>query len=141
MRHISFLLILSLLWTSTAFAQTTTAPGVPQTPESVQTSKFRQQVLKRGAGEKSRVKAELADGTSVKGYISKIGELSFEVTNEKSAQTTTISYSQVRKIQGPGLSKPEKIGISVGVAVAVVAIVSVVAWEQFKHSKGPSFPI
>jgi hypothetical protein len=141
MRHISILLILSFLWNSTAFAQTTTASGVPQTQESAQTEKFRQEVQKRGAGEKSRVKIKLSNGTEVKGYISKIDESSFEVTDKKTTQTTTISYSQVQKIQGPGLSKVEKIGIGVGVAVAVVVIIVVIAWVQFDHSKGPSFPI
>ena len=141
MKHISILLIFSFLWNSVSFAQTTTASSTSQTQDSAQTDKFRQEVQKRGTGEKSRVRIKLSNGTEARGYISKIDESSFEVTDKKTSQTTTISYSQVQKIQGPGLSKVEKVGIGVGVAAAVVVIIVVIAWEQFRHSKGPSFPI
>ena len=62
-------------------------------------------------------------GPEVKGYISNIEETSFTVTDKKTGQTTTIPYADVRKIQGPGLSKGDKILIGVGVGVAAFGIV------------------
>ncbi len=60
---------------------------------------------KRGIGEKSRVRVELMNGVEEKAYISKIEESSFTLTDQKTGQTTTISYADVQKIRGPGLSK------------------------------------
>ena len=41
------------------------------------------------------------------------------MTDKKTGQTTTIPYADVRKIQGPGLSKGTKIVIAVGVGATV----------------------
>jgi hypothetical protein len=46
----------------------------------------------------------------------------FEVTDQ-SGKVTPLSYSDAQKVRGPGLSKGAKIGIVVGAAVAVTAIV------------------
>jgi hypothetical protein len=80
-------------------------------------------VQKRGAGEKSKVRVTLGNGTMVKGYISKIEESSFDVNPNKNGQVNSISYIDVQKIQGPGLSKVAKVGIVVAVGVAIVALV------------------
>ena len=144
MKILSALLIALLIFSSQEFAdQATLAPEAQQgqAAEAPQAAKIKTQVQKRGADEKSKVRVTLENGTVVKGYISKIDDLSFEVTSNKTGQATSIVYTNVRKVQGPGLSTGEKIGIGVGVAVVVVAIIFVVAWEQFKHSSGPSFPI
>jgi hypothetical protein len=91
--------------------------------------KVKEQVRKRGPGEKSRVKVTLVKGSEVKGYISKVDEDSFAVTDQASGQTTTVSYAEVQKIQGPSLSKGAKIGIAAAVVVGalVVAVVIIIA--------------
>jgi hypothetical protein len=55
-------------------------------------------------------------------HISKSADTLFEVTDQ-SGKVTLISYSDAQKVRGPGLSKGAKIGIVVGAAVAVTAIV------------------
>jgi hypothetical protein len=97
-----------------------------QAQETPQAATIKAKVQKRGIGEKSRVKAKLVNGSEVKGYISKIEETSFTVTDKKTGQTTTVPYGDVQKIRGPGLSKSDKILIGVGVGVTVVVIISVI---------------
>ena len=66
----------------------------------------------------------------VKGYISKIEDASFEVTDKNTRHTTTISYADVEKVQGSGLSKGAKIGIVAGVAVVVAVVVFAVGLSR-----------
>jgi len=127
MKVVSLLLVSLLVWNGAAFAvQAAPAPGTTQvqTQETAKAAKIKAKVQKRGIGEKSRVRAKLVNGAEVKGYISKIEEASFTVTDKKTGQTTTISYADVQKIQGPGLSKGDKILIGVGLGVAVFGIVA-----------------
>jgi hypothetical protein len=115
MKAISLLLSVLLVFSSAgAAAQTAGAP---------QAAKLKAQVQKRGEGEKSRVRVTLGNGTMVIGYISKIEESSFEVKANKTGQATSIAYTDVQKIQGPGLSTGAKVAIVVVVAVAVVATI------------------
>ncbi len=85
--------------------------------------KIKASVLKRGVGEKSRVKVKRQDGTTLKGFISQAGEDSFVLTDSKTRQTTTLAYQDVTQVKGPGLSKGKKIAIGVGVGAAVAAVV------------------
>ena len=92
-------------------------------------AKVKGQVQKRGVGNKSRVKVSLVNGTEVKGYVSKIEDTSFDVT-EKAGNTVTIGYSDVQNIRGPGLSKGAKIGIGMGIAVGGLAIIVAVLYAH-----------
>jgi hypothetical protein len=115
MRTLSLLLIALLAFASTGFAD--------QAAATPQVARIKAQVEKRGVGEKSRVRVTLSSGTMLKGYIGKIEESSFEVNDGKTGKVTSISYTDVQKIQGPGLSKVAKVGIVVAVGVAIVALV------------------
>lgn len=97
------------------------------TPEAPHAEKIKAEVQRRGAGERSRVKVLLRNGAKAGGYISKIDDSSFALTNKKTGSPTTFRYDEVRKVQGAGLSKGAKIGIVAGVGVAVVAVVIAVA--------------
>jgi hypothetical protein len=126
MKTVSLLLATLLVCNSAVFAQQPApAPGTTQvqTQETPQAAKIKAKVQKRGIGENSRLKAKLVNGAEVKGYISKIEETSFTVTDKKTGETTTIPYADVQKIRGPGLSNGNKILIGVGVGVVVFAIV------------------
>ena len=115
MRTFSLLLVALLVFSSAGYAA--------QTAETPQVAKIKARVQKRGAGEKSKVRVTLGTGTMVKGYISKIEEATFDVKGGKTGQATSISYTDVQKIQGSGLSTAAKVGIGVAVGVAVVAAV------------------
>jgi len=136
MKVLSLLLVTLLVCNGAVFAdQAAPAPGTPreQSQETVQAAKVRTKVQKRGIGGKSLVKAKLVNGAEVKGYISKIEEASFTVTDKRTSQTTTIPYAEVRKIQGPGLSRGSKILI----AVTVVGVLSAIAiGVTLSHTRG-----
>ena len=121
--YIALLLVTALVFNnSVAFAAA--SAGTPQIAGAQgQAARVRTAVEKRGVGEMSRVKVTLNNKTQVKGYISKIDETSFGVTDIRTRQSTTIPYADVEKVGGPGLSKGAKIGIAVGVGVAVTALV------------------
>jgi hypothetical protein len=126
MKTVSLLLVTLLVYNPVVLvAQAAPVSGTTQvqTRETLESAKIKAEVQKRGIGEKSRVRVELMNGVEEKAYISKIEESSFTVTDNKTGQTTTISYADVQKIRGPGLSKGAKIAIGVGVGVAVVAAV------------------
>jgi hypothetical protein len=115
MRTLFLLLVALLVFSSAGYAA--------QTAGAAQAPNVKAQVQTRGAGEKSKVRVTLGNGTMLKGYISKIDESSFDVNASKTGQATSISYADVQKIQGPGLSTGSKIAIGIAVGVAVVATI------------------
>jgi hypothetical protein len=122
-KTIALLLIVVVALDGMEFALETTpasAGSQTKTSEARQDAKAKAEVQKRGVGEKSRVRVSLRDGTEVKGYISKIEENSFEVTDRKSGKAVAISYTDVSKVKGPELSKPAQVLIVVGVFVGIV---------------------
>jgi hypothetical protein len=124
MKILSLLLTVLLVFSTALRAeQPLPAPQQGQTAGAQQAAKIKAQVQNRGAGEKSRVRVTLGNATQVKGYISKIDESSFDVNVLKTGQATTISYTDVQKVQGPGLSTGVKVVIVVVVCVAVVAAI------------------
>jgi len=133
MKVASLLLVSLLVWNGAVFAdQAAPAPGTTQVQaqERSEAAKVRAKVQKRGIGENSRVKAKLVNGDVVKGYISKIEETSFTVTDKKTGQTTTVPYADVQKIQGPGLSKGGVILIGLGVGIVAVILVGYCVGSQ-----------
>jgi hypothetical protein len=117
MKHVTLLLVVVLVFNSVAVAQ------AMQVEEASRANKLKATVQRRGIGEKSRVKVKLRNNAEVKGYISRIEDASFDVTDKSTGQATKIHYADVERIQGAGLSKGAKIGIVVGVAVVIVAVV------------------
>jgi hypothetical protein len=87
-------------------------------------AKVKASVLKRGTGENKRVKVIMLRENELKGYISQIGEDSFELTDSKTRQSRSIFYKDVAKVRGNGLSKTAIISLAaVGAAAAVVLYV------------------
>jgi hypothetical protein len=128
MKSIALILIAALTFSSSGLAYQTYEPSnarQTQTINTEQSDKAKAEVQRRGISEKSRVKVKLRNnGGEVKGYISHIDETSFQVTDQKSGQVSTINYADVQKIGGRGLSTGAKIGI----ASAIVGGVLVVAF-------------
>jgi hypothetical protein len=123
MKHFAVLLVVVLVFNSVAAAQAT------QADEASQAAKSRAAVQRRGVGEKSRVKVRLRNKALVKGYISKIQDESFDVTDASTGRATTVPYANIEGVQGAGLSKGAKIGIIVGTAVAIVAVVFAIGFK------------
>ena len=116
-KQFTFFLVASLVFNSLGVAQGT------ETQERARVTKLKASVQKRGIGEKSRVRVTRRNKEEIKGYISKIEDASFDVTDKTTGQTKTILYVDVEKIQGAGLSKGAKIGIIAGAAVVIVVVV------------------
>jgi len=114
MRHFVLPLVLLLVFNGVAAARA---------EEPLQAAKVKGVVQKRGISEKSKVKVRLRSKAEVKGYISKIEDASFDVTDKVSGQVTTISYANVERVQGSGLTTAAKIGIIVGVGVVTIVVV------------------
>jgi hypothetical protein len=118
MKSVAILLAIVVQLNSLTSAQSSVPPAEPSIPAAA----IRTEIRKRGAGEKSRVKVSLRDGSEVKGYITKIDDSSFEVTDKKTGSSKSVAYVDVRKVQGPGLSSVVKIGIVVGVVALIILI-------------------
>jgi hypothetical protein len=85
--------------------------------------KVKADVAKRGVGKNARVTVKLEDGSKLKGYVSQAGEDSFTLTDSKTGQTRTLMYGDVTEVKKQGgLSLAAKIGIGLGIAVGVLAL-------------------
>lgn len=85
--------------------------------------KVKANVLKLGTGEATRVKIRLQDKTKVAGYISAADAENFTVVDPKTGMATTITYPQVKSVQGHNLSTGAKIAIGVGIVAAIIFII------------------
>jgi len=102
--------------------QATEAPN--QTSDSKNATKVKAEVQKRGIGKQSRLKVTLRDQTELKGYVSQIGDASFQITNPKTQDVTTLAYADVKKVRRPGLSRSVGIAIGIGVALLIALAIS-----------------
>ena len=78
------------------------------------------EVLKRGTGEKAKVKVKLRNGSEVRGYISKADQDTFDIHGKNNANVT-LAYADVLSVRKPGMSRGAKIGIAAGGAALVIA--------------------
>ncbi len=97
--------------------------------EGEQVAKVKSEVQERGTGERSRVRVTLRNKTEVKGYISQIDADSFQVTDKKSGQITTISYEDAMKIRRNGMSTVAKIAIGAGVVAGAMIGLGLLAYR------------
>ena len=120
------------VWSQSQAAPPTLAVG-EQRLKGKQAAKAKNEVQKRGTGERSKVKVTLRDRTEVKGYISQIDADSFQVTDKESSRVTTIAYDDALKVRKNGLSTSAKIAIgagAVGGAMIVLGLVAIpVGWR------------
>ena len=110
----TFILLLCLL-----FAPLT--HGQQLANEAPETAKVKAEVTRRVDKNENRVKIKLRNGSEVKGRITQKSEDNFTLTDEKTGARTDISYTDVQKLSGRGMSKKTKIAIGVGAAVATFA--------------------
>lgn len=123
-KWLSFTLIFLLLVTAN-FTLVSAQTPTDKTASTI--AKVKASVLKRGTGEDKRVTVIMQREDNLKGFISQIGEDSFEVTDSKTRQRRTILYKDVEKVRGNGLSKTAIIGLAVVGAAAAVVLAVVIA--------------
>lgn len=119
-RILSATMILLLLTTNCFLA----LASQPQTtnPEE-QIAKWKEDLKKRGTGEKSRWEAELLDGRKVKGYASEIREDGITLVDCKTKETFAIAFSEIQSLKKSSLSTGAKIALFAALgAGAVMAI-------------------
>jgi len=154
MRFTAFLLAIVLAFNETGSALQTAQPSAPspapeplvKTPEQKRTDKIKADVMRRGVGEKSRVRVKLRDGMKLKGFITRIEEDSFEVETDPDGPDSppakdrriTVRYADVAKIRGPQ-SGIARIGTDVGLTIAVVAVLAGLAlfalWDYNRRNR------
>ena len=78
------------------------APVAAASRESKEAKRARvvkSQIDRIGTGPKARIALRLRDKTDLKGYVSEAADDHFVITDEKTATTTTVSYTQVEKVK------------------------------------------
>lgn len=100
-------------WSQSAFS--------PTQEQADHAATIKLEVQKRGTGERARVKVSLRDKAEVKGYISQIGDDSFQVSDKKTGRVMTVAYQEVVRVQKQGLSTRAKVAI--GAAVVAGAMI------------------
>ncbi len=120
MRHVTWVMVLVLAFQGSGMAVQTDTSAAAQQNASQQALKAKSEVQKRGVGKHSRVRVIEVGGIEIKGFISKISDDSFEVTDNKTGKVEVIPYRDVKKVKGPGLSKAENVVIGIGIGIAVL---------------------
>lgn len=81
-------------------------------------------VYRLDSGGNSKIVVRLQSGAKLKGYITKIGEDTFDLTNYKTKQTVAVAYRDVAQVKPQGgPSKAGKYALGVGVAAGIVVLV------------------
>jgi hypothetical protein len=110
-------LLLSLFATPAALART------KEEKEAALAAKVKDGVAKLGAGVDAKISVKLRDKTKLKGYVSRIEEESFFITDAKTGAETRVAYGDVTQAKGNNISTGAVIGIAAAVAVGVTLLV------------------
>lgn len=92
-----------------------------QAKEGKSPEQVKAEVLKRGTGEKAKIKVKLRSGSEIRGYVSKAGQESFDVNNKKTGESISIAYADVASVRKTGMSTGAKVGIAAGAAAVLIA--------------------
>lgn len=99
--------------------------------------KVKTSLARLGPGPESRVKVKLLDKTTLEGYVSSLGEDSFEVTDEKTGVATTVAYAEVKQVKGNNFSTGAKVAIGAAIAVGLAVIVVLATRGGGRGDSGP----
>jgi len=111
----------------TALAQQLTDPTV---------AKVKADIVRRFRDEKRTVTLRLRNGSELTGRITQAAENWFSLKEKATGTQRDISYTDVTKVKGKGLSKGAKFGILTGIiagAVIVGALISLKHFDPFKN--------
>ena len=111
----------------TALAQQLTDPTV---------AKVRDEIVRRFRDERRNVTLRLRNGSELTGRITQAAENWFSLKEKTTGTQRDISYADVTKVKGKGLSKGAKFGILTGIiagAVIIGALISMKHLDPFKN--------
>jgi hypothetical protein len=111
----------------TALAQQLTDPTV---------AKVRAEIVRRLRDEKRNVTLRLRNGSELTGRITQAAENWFSLKEKTTSTQRDISYADVMKVKGKGLSRGAKFGILTGIitgAVIIGALISMKHIDPFKN--------
>ena len=97
--------------------------------------KIKTDVARRLRDEKTNVTVRLRNGSRLIGRITKAAENMFTLKEKNTGSQRDISYADVTKVNGRGLSKGAKFGIITGIlagAVIIGALISLKNFDPFK---------
>ena len=97
--------------------------------------KIKTDIARRLRDEKTNVTIRLRNGSALNGRITKAAENMFTLREKNTGSQRDISYADVTKVNGRGLSKGAKFGILTGIiagAVIIGAIISMRNLDPFK---------
>ncbi|HEV8368335.1 MAG TPA: hypothetical protein VGQ39_10325 [Pyrinomonadaceae bacterium] len=121
---------LPCLLASVLFVASISVPVAAQQSNSQGTTleMVKAKVAKLGVGAKAKATVILKDGTKKKGYIGQAGSDDFVLRDRKTDSPTTISYSDVSKVESnKGHSTARNLGIGIGIgAGAFLAVILIV---------------
>jgi sRNA-binding regulator protein Hfq len=126
-------LALSLMLVIAPFLQSANAQA--QT-DAVNAARIKSEVAKRVANRKTHVNIDMINGNKLKGRIEQAGDAAFAIREDKTNQKIELNYNDVRKVKGQGLGSGAKIGLIVGAAAVVLAVVVVLALKNFDPFEG-----
>ena len=127
---IAALLMLVLIFSSvsrSALAQQLTDPGAVR---------IKADIVRRFREEKRSVTLRLRNGSELTGRITQAAENWFSLKEKTTGTQRDISYADVTKVKGKGLSKGAKFGILTGIiagAVIIGALISLKHFDPFKN--------
>ena len=101
--------------------------------------KIKTDVARRLRDEKTNVTVRLRNGSELIGRITKAAENMFTLKEKNTSTQRDISYADVTKVKGRGLSKGAKFGILTGVVAGAVLIGALISLKNFDPFKDGVF--
>src|SRR6185503_4639930 len=89
--------------------------------------KIKTDVARRLRDEKTNVTIRLRNGSALNGRITKAAENMFTLREKNTGSQRDISYADVTKVNGRGLSKGAKFGILTGIIAGAVIIGAIIS--------------
>lgn len=112
--------------------QTVSASQQPDA-QTAAIEKVKIQIARLGVGDKARASITTKGGVKIKGYVYRAGDDDFVMRDRKTDAPTTIRYADVTKIDrshGHSMARNILIGVGIGSAVVVIAIVAAIARNE-----------
>ena len=97
--------------------------------------KIKTDVARRLRDEKTKVTVRLRNGSELKGRITKAAENMFTIKENNTGTQRHISYTDVTKVNGRGLSKGAKFGILTAIVAGAVVIGALISLKNFDPFK------
>jgi hypothetical protein len=97
--------------------------------------KIKNDIARRLRQEKTNVTVRLRNGLELKGKITQAAENMFTLKEKNTRTQRDISYTDVMKVNGRGLSKGAKFGILTGIVAGAVIIGALISLKNFDPFK------